>query len=96
VVDGGDFIARIPWLLGAYRHCGTEIFYDNLGVRHASPFWWVKGASDVFGTWQEWRHDGRLALLNDHHVGRYVALLCGDGNNGKTGTYAAASSFQEL
>jgi triacylglycerol lipase len=31
VVDGEDFITRIPWLLGAYRHCGTEVFYDSLG-----------------------------------------------------------------
>ena len=23
VVDGEDFITRIPWLLGMYRHCGT-------------------------------------------------------------------------
>jgi triacylglycerol lipase len=75
VVDGEDFITRIPWLLGAYRHCGTEIFYDSVGVPHVSPPWWVKGASDVFGTWSEWRRDGRLALLADHHVSNYVALL---------------------
>src|SRR5208283_3131333 len=31
VVDGEDFITRIPWLLGAYRHSGTEVFYSALG-----------------------------------------------------------------
>ncbi|MGP8200225.1 MAG: lipase family protein [Limisphaerales bacterium] len=75
VVDGEDFITRIPWLLGAYRHCGTEIFYDSLGVARVSPPWWVKGMSDVFGTWSEWSREGRIALLADHHVCRYVALF---------------------
>jgi hypothetical protein len=89
VVDGEDFITRIPWLLGAYRHSGTEVFYPSFGrdallrvpgcaaaqPYQISPPWWVKGFSDVFGTWQEWRRDGRIALLADHHVSRYVERL---------------------
>jgi triacylglycerol lipase len=79
VVDGEDFITRIPWLLGCFRHCGHEVFYSSFSLQPLAfsidPPWWVKGVSDVFGTWQEWRRDGRLALLEDHHVGRYVSLL---------------------
>ena len=75
VVDGEDFITRLPWWLGAFRHCGTEIFYDSLGRAHIAPPWGVKGPSDVFGAWAEWRREGRLALLNDHHVNRYVEML---------------------
>jgi triacylglycerol lipase len=89
VVDGEDFITRIPWLLGMYRHCGTEVFYPSFGrdalLRVAgcaaaqpyqvSPPWWLKGCSDVFGTWREYHAGHRLALLADHHVSRYVEML---------------------
>jgi hypothetical protein len=89
VVDGEDFITRIPWLLALYRHSGTEVFYSAFGrdallrvpgCAAAQPYqidppWWLKGISDVFGTWQEYHAGHRLALLADHHVSRYVALL---------------------
>jgi len=75
VVDGADFITRLPWWLGAFHHCGTEIFYDSLGRARVAPPWWVKGPSDLFGTWAEWQRDGRLALLADHHISRYAELL---------------------
>jgi triacylglycerol lipase len=75
VVDGADFITRLPWWWGAFHHCGTEIFYDSLGRARVAPPWWVKGPSDLFGAWAEWRRDGRLALLSDHHINRYVELL---------------------
>jgi len=92
VVDGEDFIPRLPWLLGAYRHSGTEVFYGSWECRMQSaefrtphstlftrylidPPWWQKGLSDVFGTWAEWQRDGRLALLADHHVNRYLKML---------------------
>jgi triacylglycerol lipase len=79
VVDGEDFITRIPWLLGAYRHSGIEVFYSAFSLQPSAfqidPPWWVKGVSDVFGTWQEYHAGHRLALLADHHVGNYVELL---------------------
>ena len=75
VVDGEDFITRIPWLLALYRHSGTEIFYDSFCRVLIDPPWWAKAPSDVFGTWQEYHAGHRLALLADHHVSRYVALL---------------------
>jgi triacylglycerol lipase len=81
VVNGEDFITRIPWLLDAYRHSGTEVFYSAFGGCAAAqpyqidPPWWLKGFSDVFGTWQEYHAGHRLALLADHHVSRYVEML---------------------
>jgi triacylglycerol lipase len=88
VVDGEDFITRIPWLLGAYRHCGTEVFYDALNVPRVEPGWRVKGVSDLLGTWREWSRDGRVALLEDHHVGRYAGLF-GAGTNGRHATHGS-------
>jgi triacylglycerol lipase len=78
VVDGEDFITRIPWLLGMYRHSGTEVFYSALPALPSpliDPPWWEKGFSDVFGTWQEYHAAHRIALLADHQISRYVALL---------------------
>jgi hypothetical protein len=88
VVDGEDLVTRIPWLLWAYRHCGTEVFYPSCGLLEIAPArreprptnyridppWWSKGFSDVFGAWREWSREGRLALLADHHIGRYLEL----------------------
>ena len=75
VVDGEDFITRIPWLLALYRHSGTEIFYDSFCRVLIDPPWWTKAPSDVFGAWQEYHAGHRLALLADHHVSRYEEIL---------------------
>jgi triacylglycerol lipase len=100
VVDGEDFIPRIPWLLAMYRHCGHEVFYgpamtndkcsmancqsSDTAIENRSskichwqldPPWWAKAFSDVFGTWNEWKRDGRLALLADHNISQYQALF---------------------
>jgi triacylglycerol lipase len=75
VVDAEDFITRLPWLLGTWRHSGTEVFYDSFGRVLMDPAWWQKAPSDVFGAWQEYHTAHRIALLADHHVSRYVDLL---------------------
>ena len=74
VVHAEDVVARMPWLLGLYRHAGTEIFYDALGRAHQDWPWWAKGPSDAAGLWREWQH-GKVALLGDHHVRTYVGML---------------------
>ena len=74
VVHAADVVARVPWLLGAYRHAGTEIFHDALGVMHQDWPWWAKAPSDAAGLWLEWKR-GKIALLGDHHVGTYVERL---------------------
>jgi len=74
VVHAEDVVARMPWLLGLYRHAGTEIFYDALGRAHRDWPWWAKAPSDAAGLWREWRR-GKVALLGDHHVRTYVGML---------------------
>jgi len=74
VVHAEDVVARMPWLLGLYRHAGTEIFYDALGRAHQDWPWWAKAPSDAAGLWREWRQ-GKVALLGDHHVRTYVGML---------------------
>jgi pimeloyl-ACP methyl ester carboxylesterase len=77
VVHAEDVVARVPWLLGRYRHCGTEVFYDTAGVCHLDRKWWEKALSDAAGLCREWKH-GAIALLGDHHVGTYVQILNAD------------------
>jgi hypothetical protein len=74
VVHAEDVVARVPWLLGSYRHAGTEIFYDAMGTAHRDWAWWRKAPSDALGLYWEWKL-GRLALLGDHHVNTYVGML---------------------
>jgi hypothetical protein len=75
VVHAEDIVPRVPWLLHSYRHAGHEAFYDALGVLHLDLPWWGKAASDVLGTWAEWRAAGRVAQLADHHVLTYQRLF---------------------
>ena len=77
VVHAEDVVARVPWLLGCYRHGGTEVFYDMAGVCHLDRKWWEKALSDAAGLYREWKH-GTIALLGDHRVGTYVQILNAD------------------
>jgi triacylglycerol lipase len=74
VVHAQDVVARMPWLLGRFRHAGTEIFYDALGRMHQDWPWWAKAPGDAAGLWREWKR-GKIALLGDHHVSTYVEML---------------------
>jgi len=74
IVHAQDVVARMPWLLGRFRHAGTEIFFDALGVMHQDWPWWAKAPSDAAGLWLEWKR-GKIALLGDHHVSTYVEML---------------------
>jgi triacylglycerol lipase len=75
VVHAQDIVTRVPWLLNAYRHAGTEVFFDALNVPHFDLPWWKKVPSDVFGTWAEYRAAGRIAQIADHSVDRYIEIL---------------------
>jgi triacylglycerol lipase len=83
VIHSEDLIPRIPWLLGAYRHAGHEVFYPGRGIalrcpgrRSAAslpqmdPPWFAHLPSDLreLGC-------GRVSLLSDHHVNTYVDLF---------------------
>ena len=74
IVHAEDVVARVPWLLGSFRHAGTEVFFDAFGVKHIDWSWPAKAVSDAAGLCREWRR-GQVALLGDHHVSSYVELL---------------------
>ena len=87
VVDGEDFITRIPWLLGAYRHCGHEVFYgeDASPTRPdgsaSRPYQldcpgWVYAAREVNAMLSFWlRPTSAEQWLADHHVSKYQGLF---------------------
>jgi triacylglycerol lipase len=81
VVDREDIVPRVPWLLGNYKHCGHEVFSDWTGEIFMDPPIYLKGISDIFGTWQEYTAAGRdklldgIAQIQDHQCVRYVSLL---------------------
>jgi triacylglycerol lipase len=76
VIDEDDIVPSLPWLLGDYRHAGHEVFYPatlpSLPVLDR-PFW-TRIPNDISGCARELRH-GKLALLADHHISRYIGLL---------------------
>lgn len=82
VIHANDIVARVPWLLGAYRHAGHEIFFRHpLSGRNERQGAWVQDGGlltklpyDLYNAACELRH-GELALLDDHHISRYLALF---------------------
>lgn len=76
IVHADDVVARVPWLLGRYRHAGQEVFFPappgSEWRIHAD--WRMKLASDLRGLAREAWH-GRDALLADHHLDKYLTLL---------------------
>jgi pimeloyl-ACP methyl ester carboxylesterase len=83
VIHADDIVARVPWLLGAYRHAGHEVFFGSKmdEVKRKIPSSYVldpsilsKIPSDLWNVARQLRH-GQLALLDDHHISRYLALF---------------------
>lgn len=82
VIRATDIVPRVPWLLGAYRHAGHEIFFPWPGEGDSqSGGRWMQDAGlfsklpfDLANAVREWRH-GQLAFLDDHHISRYLALF---------------------
>lgn len=82
VIRATDIVARVPWLLGAYRHAGHEILFPappGTGIKGDGD--WVQDCGplsklpwDIYNAIRELRH-GQLALLDDHHISRYLALF---------------------
>jgi triacylglycerol lipase len=75
-VHADDMVPRVPWLLGRFRHAGHEIFYPS-----SAPWWpaldrpfWTRLPGEARGLACELRQ-GKLALLEDHHVLHYLALF---------------------
>jgi triacylglycerol lipase len=75
VVHSDDIVARVPWLLGAYRHAGTEVFFPSFAAAPIiDPPWWRKLPADIAGLVRAWSH-GADSLLCDHYVRSYINLL---------------------
>ena len=75
VVHSDDIVARVPWLLGSYRHAGTEVFFPSFAAAPiVDPPWWRKLPSDAAGLARAWSC-GADALLRDHYVRSYINLL---------------------
>lgn len=86
IVHANDVVARVPWLLGSYRHAGQEVFFPggprNLNAGKAAaclvnPSWMQKAPAEWRGLAREAWH-GRDALLADHHIDSYLQLLEND------------------
>jgi hypothetical protein len=84
VIHADDVVPRIPWLLGAYRHAGHEVFFTEKQKVESGkqkcpmmdPSVAAKLPWDIRGAWRELRR-GKLALLADHHVNTYLGLFRG-------------------
>ena len=75
IVHNDDVIPRVPWLLGSYRHSGHEVEYYDLDHNWEMDMAWPdKLVADLPGLIRELRH-GKLALLEDHHISRYLLLF---------------------
>jgi hypothetical protein len=82
-VHAEDIVPRVPWLLGRYRHAGHEAFYpsaksNSVGRDSVEPCidlpWPARLLANIPGLARE-LCQGKLALLEDHHVLRYLALF---------------------
>lgn len=73
-VDREDFVPRVPWLLGSYRHCGTRVLIDAEGRLLVDPPLWRTLVSDAAGCLDEMLR-GHIAMVNDHHARNYTLAL---------------------
>jgi hypothetical protein len=82
VVHGDDIVPRVPWLLGAYRHAGHEVFFPGVPVDGqlgdaaflVDPSLAVKAPLDCRNAIRELTGE-KVAWLADHHVDTYLGLF---------------------
>lgn len=79
VTNAADIVPWVPWLLGRYRHCGTEIFMPEsylFGVSffETDPTLFRKLFWNGPELYREWRR-GKLAMLTDHEIDSYIRRL---------------------
>jgi hypothetical protein len=74
-IHADDIVPRVPWLLDRYRHAGHEVFHP---FATSSPVvdrpFWTRLPCEARGLARELLQ-GKLALLEDHHVLHYLALF---------------------
>lgn len=74
VIHADDIVPRVPWLLGAYRHAGHEVFYVEPNKPLVDIGTLAKLPWDIRNAWRELTHE-KIALFGDHHVATYQALF---------------------
>jgi pimeloyl-ACP methyl ester carboxylesterase len=79
VVHADDIVPRVPWLLGAYRHAGHEVFYANRLAGECGPYLLdpsvpAKLPLDFRNGLRELTGE-KLAWIADHHVDTYLGLF---------------------
>ncbi len=81
LIHADDLVPRVPWVLGAYRHAGHEVFFPSpvgKGRGEEMPLldrpFWTRLPGEIRRLAREFAH-GQLALLEDHHINHYLALL---------------------
>jgi hypothetical protein len=79
VVHADDMVPRLPWQFARYRHAGHEIFfpanYQLSIVNYQLDLPWPRKLLYDLPALARDLGRGRLALLDDHHVSRYLALF---------------------
>lgn len=79
LVHEEDFVARIPWMLGKYRHAGQEVLLSSFGACEVNPSTLALLLSDGFGLFKAWQAGKAIGLtdeaLKDHYIANYIAAL---------------------
>jgi hypothetical protein len=79
LVHEEDFVARIPWLCGQYRHAGHEALLSSLGGCVVDPSPLALICSNSWGMFKAWEHRRTIGLiaepLKDHFIANYRAAL---------------------
>jgi triacylglycerol lipase len=79
IVHEEDFVARVPWMWGRYRHTTQEIFISSLGGYVENPSLIFKLGSDAYGLFRAWRATKVIGLcddaLRDHFIANYLGAI---------------------
>jgi pimeloyl-ACP methyl ester carboxylesterase len=81
VVHADDIVPRVPWLLGAYRHAGHEVFYPGPRMGDICELPYLLDPSAPAKLPLDFRNGLReltcekIAWLADHHVDTYLELF---------------------
>jgi hypothetical protein len=83
VVHADDIVPRVPWMLSRYRHAGHEVLAQSRkeeGRRKKNSSFIIdpsvaRKLAESLSHAVRALHRGRLALLDDHHISRYLELF---------------------
>lgn len=70
VVNEGDPVPRVPWMLGTYRHVGTRVFLGKAGEMEINPPIWRGLLPDPVEL-----NAHKFVSIAPHHITEYVRRL---------------------